>query len=111
MSPGAFVKIPYDNPANLESFSQPERDISDFTISSDERLVAFDSLSNPETKGTFYYDIFLFDRDKQEELQLTEHKKRAFTLLFCKTIQKCTTSLKIAGKKMVRTNLIYIITI
>ncbi|WP_019240346.1 MULTISPECIES: hypothetical protein [Bacillus] len=82
MSPGAFVKIPYDNPANLESFSQPERDISDFTISSDERLVAFDSLSNPETKGTFYYDIFLFDRDKQEELQLTEHKKRAFNPAF-----------------------------
>lgn len=68
-----IFKIPLDDPEAVSVVSVPNKeiDIYDFVILSDEEKIIYQSVSNPNSGGTFEYELFEYDPNTNEETQLT----------------------------------------
>ncbi len=50
-------------------------DIYDFTVFDDEEKIIYQSVGNPESEGTYQYELFEYDAKTKEEIQLTHLKE------------------------------------
>lgn len=74
-----IFEIPLDRPEEMKVISDPERevDVYSFTIVPPGHEMIFQSVSNPNSGGTFEYELFQYEFDSKEEKQLTHFGKHA----------------------------------
>lgn len=74
-----IFEIPLEYPEEMKVISDPERevDVFSFTITPTGNEMIFQSISNPDSGGTFEYELFLYHLDSKKERQLTHLSKHA----------------------------------
>lgn len=72
-----IFRIPLDQPEDMKIVSDPDRkvDIYDFTVVPETKEFIFQSVSNPDTGGTFQYELFRYNPETKKEEQLTHLKE------------------------------------
>lgn len=72
-----IFEIPLNRPEEMKVISDPERevDVFAFTIIPPGHEMIFQSISNPNSGGTFEYELFQYEFESKEEKQLTHFGK------------------------------------
>lgn len=74
-----IFEIPLDKPEDKKIISDPDSDIDmySFAITPKGHKMIYQALSNPNDEGTYEYELFMYDFESKESLQLTHFGKHA----------------------------------
>ncbi|WP_462412955.1 TolB family protein [Neobacillus sp. Marseille-QA0830] len=66
------VSLDHPEQYNVFSDSEKETDIFDFSFTPDGKNLIFQSVANPDSGGTFQYELYSYSMENKEEQQLTK---------------------------------------